>query len=697
MIKYFNYILFALLLTLFFNFNIQNKISTDISALLPQSENKELLKKFLEFEDNKKILVSVKGLDKQALKELQEFESKLKEIKGIKKATYSYSSDLLKYSSKYYFYLNEINYEKLDTLNVKDALDKLYNSIINSFITIDINTKDPFELTTKKNLDFNIQNGKLVIDKYGYISIYSLKKDTNTLKEYERIYDEIKNIQSKNITTFSPIYYFVENSRYIKNDVNKIVLFASLLLIFLYFFILRNISLLSNTLLTLSSSSLLATIILTFFYSEISLFVLAFGLSISTVAIDYMFHHYFHKRYEQRPTFNKEVFLGFITTFTAFFILSFCDFLLIEQITRFAMISLLTSYLIFSFVYPRISFKQKEFNLYKQNIIHIEKKYLFLISLVLLFLSLPNINFDFDIKSLDYDNQELKKKEIFFKNSLNKEEKEIVLLKASSINELIFYNEEIKNLDPKSTSSLDKLISKEKFQKIYKELQKSKLELVKNSLQEEIQNTSFKKDSFIEAYKYEVSSPEYTFEQMRNYDIPMNKYKNSYISYIKISKNKYDDILKKEYIYSLSIKRLFEKNLKYEFERIILLGLISLAFILLIISIISKQKTIQALNFILFPSALIFIYLSFTPVNILHIFMFFIILSISIDYGIYSSKDTSKQTNKVITFSAISSFAGFGVLIFSDINSLFSIGSVASIGITAILILIFFQKVSNAS
>ncbi len=106
---------------------------------------------------------------------------------------------------------------------------------------------------------------------------------------------------------------------------------------------------------------------------------------------------------------------------------------------------------------------------------------------------------------------------------------------------------------------------------------------------------------------------------------------------------------------------------------------------------------IQALNFLLFPSALIFMYLSFVAVNILHIFMFFIILSISIDYAIYSSKDNSKQTKKAIIFSAISSFAGFGVLIFSDINSLFSIGSVATLGIFAILILIIFQKVDNAS
>ncbi len=146
---------------------------------------------------------------------------------------------------------------------------------------------------------------------------------------------------------------------------------------FYTFFILRNISLLSNTLLTLASSSLFATLILTFIYEEISIFVLVFGLSISTIAIDYMFHHYFHKNYEKKSAFNKEVFLGFFTTFTAFFILSFCNFLLIEQITRFAMVSLLCSYIIFAFVYPKISFRQKDFNLYTQNKISIKKFYFF--------------------------------------------------------------------------------------------------------------------------------------------------------------------------------------------------------------------------------------------------------------------------------------------------------------------------------
>ena len=697
MIKYFNYILFSFLISIFFIFNIGSKISTNIDSILPNSQNKELLKEFLSFENNKKIFVAVKGLTKNSLKELQEFEKEINKIEGIKKTFVTPSKQFNDYSLKYYFYLNELNDDKINTINVKDELNKLYYSILNSFITININKIDPFELTKKKDIELNIQNGKVVLDDYGYVSIYSLEKNINSLNQYEKIYDEIKKIETNNITTFSSIYYFVENSRYIKDDVNKIVLLAFFILIFLYLFILRNITLLINTLLTLGSASILATIILTSIYSELSVFVLVFGLSISTIAIDYMFHHYFHKKYETKPTFNKEVFLGFFTTFCAFLILGFCDFLLIEQITRFAMISLLISYLIFAFIYQRISFKQKEFNLIKQNKISIKRKYFFFFSILALLISFTKIDLDFDISSLDYDNKTLKEKETLFKEHFKKEHYLPILLKASSIDELVFYNETLKKIDPYSYSSLDKLISKSNFQKKYARLNDSNLNKLNEEIRKEMKNTTFKKASFLDAYKYPSTAPNYSLEQLIDFKVDIKKYKNGYISYVNVSKNKYNEILKQNYTYSLSLKELFEKNLEKDLNKIILLGFIALFFIVIMISITSKKNMLLALNFLLFPSALIFIYLSFVPVNILHIFMYFVILSISIDYAIYSSKDSSKQTNKAIIFSAISSFTGFGVLIFSNITSLYSIGSVATLGIVAILILIFFQKVDNAS
>ena len=72
--------------------------------------------------------------------------------------------------------------------------------------------------------------------------------------------------------------------------------------------------------------------------------------------------------------------------------------------------------------------------------------------------------------------------------------------------------------------------------------------------------------------------------------------------------------------------------------------------------------------------------------------MMFIILAISIDYAIYSSKSLDLNTKKAILYSLLSTFAGFGVLVFSNINSLFSIGAIATIGIISIAFLLIFLR-----
>ncbi len=58
--------------------------------------------------------------------------------------------------------------------------------------------------------------------------------------------------------------------------------------------------------------------------------------------------------------------------------------------------------------------------------------------------------------------------------------------------------------------------------------------------------------------------------------------------------------------------------------------------------------------------------------NILHLFMLFVLLSISIDFGIYmGSRKINNNSYKAVLYSLLSTFAGFGVLIFSKTNALF--------------------------
>ena len=72
----------------------------------------------------------------------------------------------------------------------------------------------------------------------------------------------------------------------------------------------------------------------------------------------------------------------------------------------------------------------------------------------------------------------------------------------------------------------------------------------------------------------------------------------------------------------------------------------------------------------------------------MHLFSLIILIAIGIDYGIYMS-NSNKQTQTVlaIKYSLLSTFAAFGVLVFSSITALSSIGIVISLGVSSIYIL----------
>lgn len=697
MTKYFNYIALVSFFLIFFLTGLNKNISTDIKDIVPNSSNKELLEEFLNFNSNKKIYFAIKDLDENSLTIIRELENSLDKIKDLEKDFFKTNQELEKFKEEYSLYFQKIDEKKLSNTNIKQKLENLYEELISSFLVSSFDENDPLEILKKQNKEINLKNGRLYIKDYGYLSIYNINKNLSTLDDYKRLYKEIKKLENKNkdIKSFSSIYYFVENSNYIKNDATKIALIATIILLVLYVLILKNTKLLINTVFTLLGSTLFASIILLLIYKKLSIFVLVFGLSISTIAVDYMFHHYFHKNYSEKKVFNKEVFLGFFTTFITFFILSFNDFTLIAQISYFSMLSLLYSYLVFSFVFPKIGFTFKDINIFSFNFSFVDFRYFLFFSILVMAIVSNQLTFNFDIKALDYDNQKLKKQEQFFIKNLSLEDKTTVLIKAQNINSLIYKREEIKKIDNSSISPLDNLISKEKFQEKLQLFNSLKLVDLKKEINKEANNIGFKNNYFKDVYSYTINPPIYNYEKLLEYEIDIKKIKNSFISYISISKTKEKEILKKDYIYSLSMKTMFENELKKDIAKSLYLGILAFILIIILLALFTKKKFLYALNFLLFPMALIFTIFTYTSINILHLFMVFIIIGLSIDYAIYSTKSHSQGTKKAILFSSLSSFAGFAVLIFSNTASLFSIGIVATFGITAILILTLFQKVKN--
>jgi predicted exporter len=179
---------------------------------------------------------------------------------------------------------------------------------------------------------------------------------------------------------------------------------------------------------------------------------------------------------------------------------------------------------------------------------------------------------------------------------------------------------------------------------------------------------------------------------LKRYGISLLKSGSKFIGYGNIDKKSLPLLSNLEFAKPLSIKMLFEKRMQQSVDRLIVLGLFAILFIVVMLLLVAGKGLIRALTYLLFPLAVILLYAYFVPLNILHIFMIFIVLSISIDYGIYTARSVDAETKQAIAFSLLSTFAGFGVLVFSQINALFSIGIIATLGILALFLLLIFLK-----
>ncbi len=684
--NYINFIILSILLAIFFITNIPSHISTQITSILPNGENKALLKEFEKLNTTKQLFVAYKGDNTITLDKLKNIERMLLKHKNIHPFTQTSANKI--FEKKYYYLTHKFNETKYNSLDIVTELSLLHKQILTSPFSVSLDTTDPLNLFEKNS---TLRTSYVKIKNYGYLTILQLDKSINNFTAYKEIYDFAQNLKKTdtNIEVFSTLFYFVENQEKIKNDVNIIITFALSILFILYIVILRDIKLLIQTITTLGSSIIFAILISILLFDEISIFTMIFGISISTIAIDYMFHNYMHGYYEQnKVTLNKDVFFGMSTTVGALLILSFVDFSFIQQLTVFSICALLFSYILFTFLFPYLNIQPQKPSKLIQNKFTIKPLYITIISIILITLAISNLKIDFNIKNLDIDNKELQSLDNFFNKHINKDKKTAVLLYASSIEELVNYSHNLQIKYPKIQNPLANIPTSNSFEifdtKRLKELNKK--------LNENANKIGFRKNFFQNSYIVPQNTPQYTLEALAEF--PISQYKNLFISYAIVANNDYKNIIQEPYIKALSFKELFQKDLTKSLKTLQYLSFVALLFILIMLYIAVRNNFMKALNYILFPIAITLLVSFFIELNILHIFMMIIVISISIDYGIYmSNTNLSSNTQKAIFYSLLSTFAGFGVLIFSKVNALFSIGLIATLGIVSLIILLLTHKV----
>lgn len=682
--KFIHYLLIVCSVAMFVFIAPYNKFSTNLLSLLPQNDEMQMLKLYQKFENSKEVFVAVRGEDISKIQSLENFFLQYDFI-HLKTAFYN-SQSFYEYRKKYQFYL-----EKFDETNLNDikrSIEKMYDNLVNSYFYNSFDSVDPLSLFIQKEIPsgLNIQKGKLFLENFGYMSIFTFDEDI----PIEKVYTIFTSQKHEDVKIFSPSFYFVENAKVIKSEVNVLISFGVLLLTLLYAIFLKNIRLFLHTFLVLCTSSMLAQLVVTSMWSEISIFVLVFGISISTIAVDYMFHHYFCGFYNAKRGFNKAVFLGFFSTVSAFFILSFIDFPFISQLSIYTVVSLIYSYCIFSFVFPFLNLpcniNQREIHSLK-----LLKNYRYFIVLIgiLLFLSLSKLSFDKNIKNLDYQNKHLQNLELFFKENLQVKDKQPFIIQANNLDVLVEKATRIKSFYPQAFIPISFLLTKEEFKKRQNLFQRIDFDNIRKQMEDIGKQVGFRENTFLKAYPQELvypSLPSYNINILRDFGFDIVYDEGVYYSFGFIEKT--DNI--KE-IFLLDGSSFFEKSLEHIRFELLLAGILIGIIVIGLIYHVSKENFFQALSYVLFPFAFILFCISFYPVNILQIFMLFIVVALCVDYSIYISEKESGSTQAIL-FSLFSTFAGFGILVFSSIGTLFYLGEVAVLGLIAVLILLIIGK-----
>ena len=649
----------------------------------------------------KTFFVTVKGFEKEDLAKLHKIKQELSNHDLITVNNRLNNKSYQEFKKKYRYYINDLNYKKSEDIDVKLKLEDIFKQMISSPFYVGLDKNDPLGILQKEKINqtIEIKNGNLVLGDYGYLVIFSIEADS-TEKARAKIYGDIKDILSKYNDTeyFSTIFYYVENSQKIQSDVTLIIMISMVLLGLLYLFILKNIYLFVNIAATLATSVIIGQLVTTAIFPQTSIIALVFSTAITSVSIDYMFHHYLHNYYNKKLGFNKAVFYGFLTTITAFILISFINFPLIKQISIFTIASLSVAYIHFAFIYPYIGIKHKE-PYRKENFkspFEIKGYKFALFSLLVVIGSLYYVSFDLNIKNLDYKNKRLINDENFFRMKLAQKDKTAVIITANTIDAIIENSKIVSRIDPDGTIPMDSLLSREQYIQKQADLKGFGFGNIKKDLETISPDMGFKKGYFNQSYSkqsLEQPYPKYTIDMIKGfgYDLVYDGFK--YITYAMVTNENKDKVLQLDFVSSAESKVLFENSLKKVYGELMMFGSLTLLFIISILAIVTKKRFLQAFTYILFPASLILLFSWFVPLNIMHLFMAFVILAIGIDYGIYMNEPSlSHNTSLAIIYSLLSTFAGFGVLIVSDINSLFSIGITAVIGVFGILFLLLFQR-----
>ncbi len=206
-----------------------------------------------------------------------------------------------------------------------------------------------------------------------------------------------------------------ENQKTIMTDIKKVLLIGTILLISLLLFLILKGQLAYLLLIPiLLFSTFIAYLGVELIWGSIHGLTLAFGSGLIGISMDYAFHGW---KTKHMPSLWKTNSIGFLTTFTAFLLLSLFSIPLLKQISVFTCLGLASAFL-FSFALSRLMDQRWQIQSFLIPIYRMNKRNYFLfISLFALssLIAASQFHYDFSLNKMDYSNSkiplEIKRKE----------------------------------------------------------------------------------------------------------------------------------------------------------------------------------------------------------------------------------------------------------------------------------------------
>ena len=561
-----------------------------------------------------------------------------------------------------------------------EAFVRLYDPF--GFMLLPLN-EDPFMLFSDYvkslgdgDLDFVTYN-----DKYYKIFSLQVKNDTalspellnDKIKVLIRLQDELSHDGTSVYLTGAPVHSYYASSKSMK-EINIICVLSSLFIIGLCYFYFRNLKLLFPIVISLGLGVLSGYLASSIVFPSIHVLTFVFSTTLIGICIDYSLHYFIEKDLSK---IMKSLTVSMITTVSAFGVLLFSGVELLKQIAVFTMTGLFSVYSLVVLFYPllKMDYDSVRVNFVLSGRV---KKFVAVIVIAVSVSGMFFLKFNDDIRNMYVPSKKLLASEQLFANVTGGDKKtSFAVVEGRDIQDLLQKEERISlNLQSVNFQALSKFIPSEKQQMRNFELRKN---LYKNSLKKyasfltehDVQKLLNEKPP-LEFIRYNTNSPFKDFLIGENSSV-MVLYDFNRPEIITQNGGKYVDV-----------QRDITARIKACRISCVRMLVPVFALLFLLLSFIYKPRTAVK---ILLPSILAgtfsigLLSLTAQPIHLFHILAIFLIIGFGLDYSVFRAGGVKHSTDAVLLSCATSVFS-FLLLSLTSFKLISSLGFILSVGLT---------------